>query len=236
MTHHDSEQRRGPGGRGAIVALDGPAGSGKSTVAGALAYALGATHVDTGAFYRALTLAVRRAGAPVDDEQACVAVAERSHITRADGRTLLDGQDVEDAIRSADVDAHVSAVAAHPAVRERLVAAQRAAVGPDGAVVEGRDAGTVVVPDADLKVWLTATPAERAARRGAQLGITDPGDLAAIEADLARRDDADAAQMARATDATVVDTTGRGVDDLVADLAARARAAYARATRSEVTR
>ncbi len=222
-------------GRGPVVAVDGPAGSGKSTVAGALARALGATHVDTGAFYRALTLAVRRAGEDPRDAQACVARAERVRLARVDGRTLLDGEDVEEAIRTPDVDAHVSAVAAHPAVRERLVAAQRAAVGAQGAVVEGRDAGTVVVPDADLKAWLTATPAERAARRGAQLGVSDPDALARIEADLARRDDADAAQMARATDAVIVDTTDRTVADVVADLADRARAARAR-HRSEVPR
>lgn len=202
-----------------VVAVDGPSGSGKSTVARALADRLGLRHVDTGAFYRALTLAVLRAGVDPADPTGCAAVADRVAISAAGGRARLDGEDVETAIRGAEVTAAVSAVSAHPGVRERLVARQRAAVGPDGAVVEGRDAGTVVVPDAALKVWLTAAAEARASRRAAQLGEHDPAAVAAIATELARRDDADAAQMARAGDAHVVDTTGRDVDAVVAELA-----------------
>lgn len=208
--------------RRVVVAVDGPSGSGKSTIARALARRLDVPHVDTGAYYRAVTLEVLRRRADPDDAAACAAVAEQIAVRHADGRTHLDGEDVEDAIRGPDVTAAVSAVSAHPVVRERLVARQRAAVGSAGAVVEGRDAGTVVVPDADLKVWLTASPEMRAVRRAAQLGEGDPERIAAIAADLARRDDADAGQMAPAVDAEMVDTTGRDVDEVVAELAARA--------------
>lgn len=211
--------------QGPVVAVDGPAGAGKSTVAAALAQALAVPHVDTGAFYRALTLAVLRAGEDPADPAVCAAAAERVRIQRANGRTLLDGEDVEEAIRGPEVTAHVSAVAAHPRVRDLLVTAQRAEVGREGAVVEGRDAGTAVVPDADLKAWLTATPRTRAARRAAQDGQTDQAAIDAIAADLARRDDADAAQMGRAADAVVVDTTSRPVSEVVDELVARVRQA-----------
>lgn len=208
-----------------VVAVDGPGGSGKSTVARALARRLGLPHVDTGAFYRALTLAVLRAGVDVADARSCAAVAETIRVSTVAGRTHLGDEDVEDAIRGPEVTAAVSAVSAHPPVRERLVARQREAVPEAGAVVEGRDAGTVVVPDAELKVWLTAERDVRAARRAAQLGQADPAAIAAIAADLARRDDADAGQMARAGDAYVVDTTGREVDEVVDELALRATTA-----------
>jgi cytidylate kinase len=201
-----------------VVTIDGPAGSGKSTVAAALAQRLGAPHVDTGAYYRAATLVVLRAGVDVRDATAALRVITAARIERRDGRTRIDGKDVEDEIRGPAVTAAVSAVSAHPVVREALLPLQRAEVGPAGAVVEGRDAGTVVVPDADLKVWLTATPAERAARRAAQLGDSDPEAVAAHAADLARRDAEDAARMVRAADVVEVDTTGRTVESLVDDL------------------
>lgn len=208
--------------RRVVVAVDGPSGSGKSTVARQLAQRLAVPHVDTGAYYRALTLAVLRAGLDPGDAAGCAALAERVSITRCDGRTALDDEDVEDAIRGPEVTAAVSVVSAHPAVRRLLVARQRDAIGAAGAVVEGRDAGTVIVPDAELKVWLTASPDMRAARRAAQLGEDDPGVVASIAADLARRDDADAQQMARAVEAHVVDTTGRDVAEVVDELARRA--------------
>ena len=185
-----------------VVAIDGPAGSGKSTVAAALALRLGVPHVDTGAIYRAATLAVLRAGVDVRDEAACLRVVERASILRADGRTRLDGEDVEALIRGPEVTAAVSAVSEHPAVRAALLGLQRAQVGDAGGVVEGRDAGTVVVPDARLKVWLTANPLERARRRDAH----------------------DAAQMRRAPDAVEIDTTGRGIEDLVDELASMVEA------------
>jgi len=205
-----------------VVAIDGPAGSGKSTVAAALAARLGVSHVDTGAIYRAATLAVLRAGVDVRDPIACVRVIGESVIGRRDGRTLLDGEDVEADIRGPEVTAAVSAVSAHPDVRAALLALQRGQVGDAGGVVEGRDAGTVVVPDADLKVWLTADPVERARRRAAERGEQDAYAIGVQAADLARRDAQDAAQMARAPEAVVVDTTGRSVDDVIEELAARA--------------
>lgn len=208
-----------------VVAVDGPGGSGKSTVARELARRLDVPHVDTGAYYRAVTLLVLRADVDPADAEACAAIAAQAAITRHEGRTFVDGEDVEDAIRGPDVTAAVSAVSVHPPVREQLVARQRADIGPSGAVVEGRDAGTVVVPDAHLKVWLTASPQMRAVRRAGQLGEDAPEVIEAIADDLARRDDADAHQMARATDAEVIDTTGREVVEIVDALAERVMAA-----------
>lgn len=201
-----------------IVAIDGPAGAGKSTIAAALAARLALPHVDTGAVYRAATLAVLRAGVPLRDARACAAVAAGIHVERRGGRTLLDGEDVESEVRGPAVTAAVSTVSAHREVRAVLLGVQRGMVGPEGAVVEGRDAGTAVVPQADLKVWLTATPAERGRRRARQRGEEDA--VADHAADVARRDAADAKQMARAPDAVVVDTTGRDVDAVIDELCA----------------
>jgi cytidylate kinase len=204
-----------------VVAIDGPAGSGKSTIAAALAERLGVAHVDTGAYYRAATLAVLRAGAPPDDQGAVLDAVRAATLDRRGGRTCLDGADVEDEIRGPAVTASVSSISRHPAVRRHLVALQQAEVAVRGAVVEGRDAGTVVVPDADLKVWLTATPQERAARRAAQRGGRGAEAVAREAADIARRDADDAAQMARASDAFELDTTGLTVDQVVGELVSR---------------
>ncbi|MBA2577665.1 MAG: (d)CMP kinase [Euzebyaceae bacterium] len=206
-----------------VVAIDGPAGSGKSTIAAALAARLGVPHVDTGAFYRAATLAALRAGADPQDPDAVLAALAGARIDRRAGRTLLDGEDVEEEIRGPAVTRAVSAVSAHPAVRTALLDAQRAGVTPAGAVVEGRDAGTVVVPHADLKVWLTATPRERASRRAAQAGSATTAAVAAHEADIARRDALDAGRMVPASGVIAVDTTDRDVDAIVADLVSLAR-------------
>lgn len=207
-----------------VVAIDGPAGSGKSTIAARLAQRLALPHVDTGAFYRAATLAVLRAGVDPADAVECADVVRRARISRSGGRTLLDGEDVEAAIRGPEVTAAVSAVSAHPAVRAAMVVLQRAQVGTAGGVVEGRDAGTVVVPQAALKVWLTASPRERALRRAAQTGTPDGPAVAGHERDIARRDAEDAGQMVPAGDAVHLDTTGRAVDDIVAELARLAAA------------
>lgn len=207
------------------MAIDGPAGSGKSTIAAALAERLGVAHVDTGAFYRACSLLVLRAGVDPGDGAACARVLEGVSITRPGGRTHVDGEDVEDAIRGPAVTEVVSRVSAHPQVRAALLERQRAEVDERGAVVEGRDAGTVVVPHAPLKVWLTASPTERASRRAGQLGQTDADTVAAHAADIRRRDNADADRMGRAPAAVEIDTTGRGVDDLVDELVQRTRAA-----------
>ena len=208
-----------------VVAIDGPAGSGKSTIAAALAERLDVAHVDTGAYYRAVTLAVLRAGVPVDDVAGVVDIVRQVTIDRVGTRTHLDGLDVEDEIRGPEVTATVSSISRHGPVRGLLVELQRAQVADGGAVVEGRDAGTVVVPDADLKVWLTASPEERARRRAAQRGETSQDAIAAHARDIGRRDAMDSAQMQSAPDAVVVDTTGRTIEQIVDDLVGRLAAA-----------
>jgi GTPase len=203
---------------GPVVAIDGPAGSGKSTIARGVAAALDLPHVDTGALYRAVALACLRAGVDLADGDGCARVAHRVEVHRtSEGRTLLDGEDVEDEIRGPDVTAAVSAVSAHPQVRDALLPLQRRAVGPAGGVMEGRDIGSVVLPDADVKLFLTASPEERARRRGEQLGRDDL-DVLAVE--LAERDEHDSGRaispLVRADDAVELDSTGLDVDEVVA--------------------
>jgi len=198
------------------VTLDGPSGTGKSSVARAVAARLGASYLDTGAMYRAATVAVLDAGADPDDAAAVarVVAAARIEVGTAAGTEVVrvDGVDVARRIRAAEVTRAVSAVSAVPAVRRQLVDQQRALVaGADAVVVEGRDIGTVVLPDATLKVYLTAAPEARAQRRADQLGITDPAEVAALAADLRRRDDYDSSRadspLRPAADAVVVDST-----------------------------
>ena len=204
-----------------VVAIDGPAGSGKSTIAAGLAVRLGVPHVDTGAYYRAATFIAHRSGVPVDDQDQVLAAVQASTIERAGARTRVDGADVEDVIRQPAINAQVSAVARHPGVRRYMATLQRAAVTAKGAVVEGRDAGTVVVPDADLKVWLTAAVDTRAARRAQQAGITGPDEIAAEADRLTQRDEQDAQNMlnaghtVRAVDDVEVDTTGLSVAHVI---------------------
>jgi CMP/dCMP kinase len=195
-----------------IIAIDGPAGSGKSTVARALAQRLGWAFLDTGAMYRAVTCEVLARGVDLADEAAVAELAAGLTITTRP-RVTVNGRDVQDEIRSERVNVAVSVVAANAAVRESMVARQRqwAADETVGTVVEGRDITTVVFPAAPLKVFLTASPEERARRRG------DEG------ADsVARRDEADTSRVAsplrQATDALVVDTTDRDVDDVVEEI------------------
>ncbi len=203
-------------GRGPIVAIDGPAGSGKSTVARELADTLAVPHVDTGALYRAVTLACLRAGVDLDDDGGCGAVAQGVRVSRSDGRTWLDDEDVEDEIRGEAVTAGVSHVSALPSVREAMTPLQRTAA-QRGGVVEGRDIGTVVLPDADLKVFLTASAEERARRRAEQLGqpVTDEMVRSLQERD-ERDSTRDVAPLTRAPDAYELDTTGLDVDQVVA--------------------
>ncbi|RBY78781.1 (d)CMP kinase [Geodermatophilus sp. TF02-6] len=198
------------------VALDGPSGTGKSSVARAVATRLGAAYLDTGAMYRAATVAVLDAGADPEDVEAVAAVVAGARIevgTAAETELVrVDGVDVAIRIRGPEVTRAVSAVSAVPAVRRRLVERQRAlVVAADAVVVEGRDIGTVVLPDATLKVYLTAAPEARAQRRAAQLGITDPAEVAALAADLRRRDEYDSSRadspLRPAEDAVVVDST-----------------------------
>lgn len=207
----------GEGGlQGLVVAIDGPAASGKSTIAREVAGRTGLPHVDTGALYRAVALACLRSGVALDDPAGCAAVARDAAIDRVDGRTLLEGEDVEDAIRGDAVTDAVAIVSAHPDVRTALLAAQRDAVA-NGGIVEGRDIGTVVLPAADLKVFLTATPEARARRRAGQLGREDEvDDLAAA---LAARDEHDRGRavspLVPAEDAWVLDTTDWEADEVV---------------------
>lgn len=204
-----------------VVAIDGPAGSGKSTIARALARTLALRYLDTGAMYRAVTAAVLRAGIAPDDGPAVAALAARSAIDVGE-RVTIDGVDVTEEIRGPAVTAAVSAVAANAAVRATLVEQQRAwARDHGGAVLEGRDIGTVVFPDARLKVYLTASPEARAARRAAE-GTTG-ADRAAVAADLARRDRLDSSRQASplttAADAVIVDTTDMTIEEVVARVA-----------------
>jgi cytidylate kinase len=194
-----------------VIAIDGPSGSGKSTVARALAARLGLRYLDTGAMYRAVTAAVLAAGVDLGDADAIAALAPGLTIDistdAAPARISVGGRDVTGDIRGPAVTAAVSAVSAVPAVRAAMVARQRELIGAGGIVVEGRDIGTAVAPDADLKIFLTADPAERAARRAIETDAT----VGATEADLARRDRLDASRaaspMAQAPDALVLDST-----------------------------
>jgi cytidylate kinase len=202
--------------RPSVVAIDGPAGSGKSTVARAVAERLGLPYLDTGAMYRSIAYAVLRDGLDPHD------AAEVSELARGlriavDDRVLVDGDDVTTAIRGPEVTAIVSAVSAHAAVRKEMVRRQRAwAQARGGGVVEGRDIGSVVFPAAPVKVFLTADERERARRRAREEGATDRDGVAA---DLARRDHLDStratAPLTAAPDAFVIDTTGRSVDEVV---------------------
>ncbi|MEX2325072.1 MAG: ribosome biogenesis GTPase Der [Nitriliruptoraceae bacterium] len=213
---------------GMVIAIDGPAGSGKSTVAGAVAARLGVAHIDTGALYRAAALACINAGVDLDDEAACSEIVVASSIERDDGVTLLDGDDVEDEIRGELVTAAVSRVAAHAGVRDALGPIQRQAAVVAGGVVEGRDIGTVVLPDAHLKVFLTASVHARAQRRAEQVGSDDIDGFAAT---ISARDQADGeravAPLAKANDAWELDTTDLSVDEVVEAIVTRAQQRYA---------
>ncbi|GAB7052140.1 (d)CMP kinase [Catenuloplanes indicus JCM 9534] len=206
-----------------MVAVDGPSGSGKSTVSRRLATALDARYLDTGAMYRAVTWGVIRAGVPLSDPAAVAAVVAGLSLEIGTDPSApfvrVDGVSVDGPIRGAEVTAHVSAVASVAAVRQQLVAQQRAIIADAGRiVVEGRDIGTVVAPDASLKVYLTASAEARAQRRS----LENAADVAATQADLARRDKIDSSRavdpLTQAEDAVVLDTTAMGIDEAVARL------------------
>jgi CMP/dCMP kinase len=203
-----------------VVAVDGPSGSGKSTVSRRLATALDAAYLDTGAMYRAVTWAVLRDGVDLQDPEAVAKVAVEAELTITvdprDPHIAVDGQRVDQPIRGPEVTGAVSTVAAVPAVRRLLVARQREIIaGADRIVVEGRDIGTVVAPEAELKVFLTAEAQERARRRSAETAAAQD----ATARDLARRDRLDSTRAAsplqRADDAVEFDTTGVGIDEVV---------------------
>lgn len=203
-----------------VIAIDGPAGAGKSTVARALAARLGLEYLDTGAMYRAVGVAARRAGLDLADQEGVASLARAISLDVTGAGTFLDGDDVTTAIRTTEATTDVSAVATNPAVRIELGARQRAwGIERGGGVIEGRDIGTVVFPDAVLKVYLTASPRERAERRVAEAG----GDVAEVEAAIARRDAIDRGSsggLREADSAVVVDTTGRTITDIVDELEA----------------
>ncbi|MEV0399279.1 (d)CMP kinase [Actinoallomurus sp. NPDC050550] len=208
--------------------MDGPSGSGKSSVSKGVARALGLRYLDTGAMYRAMTWWMLREDVPVDDPAAVAARAGEpvlvSGTDPAAPTIIVDGADVSGPIRGSEVTGAVSAVAAVPAVRERLVALQREIIGTGGIVVEGRDIGTAVAPDAQVKIYLTASAEARAQRRNAEVtGAT----IAATQADLARRDHLDSTRkvdpLAQAADAIELDTTSLGLGEVIEEVLRIAR-------------
>ena len=208
-----------------VVAIDGPAGAGKSTVTLRVATALGYFVVDTGALYRTIALACERAGIDFDDFERVGTLAEAlvaKHAVSLEGdarggsRVLLDGEDVSGAIRTQTLSQGASKVSAQPRVRAALLELQRSAGRSGGVVLEGRDIGTVVFPDATLKVYLTATPEVRASRRSKEVSDLD---YETVAADLARRDALDQGRadspLAQADDATIIDTSDLTIDEIV---------------------
>ncbi|MCU1377093.1 MAG: cmk [Acidimicrobiales bacterium] len=206
-----------------VVAIDGPSGSGKSTVARTLAAQLGLEYLDTGAMYRAVAFAALQRNIDPADADTVAKLVQDLHLVTDGPNVTVDGVDASVEIRGSEVTRAVSAVAANPDVRRELVSRQREWIRTrSGGVVEGRDIGTEVWPDADLKVYLTADLSVRAARRQQEIGASNQHDVAA---DLARRDAKDstreASPLTQAADAVLIDTTGRTVEDIVADLLGR---------------
>ncbi len=206
-----------------IIAIDGPAGSGKSTVARALSFRLGLPYLDTGAMYRSVTFAAMRRGVDPSDADVMGRIVGDIGIHVEAEAVVVDGVDATIEIRGPEVSRAVSLVAANPAVRAEMVRRQREwVVAHDGGVLEGRDIGTVVFPDAELKVYLTADPEVRAQRRSKE--VTDL-DYETVAADLARRDALDQGRevspLTEAADAFVLDTTGLSVEEIVTVIVGR---------------
>lgn len=207
-----------------VIAIDGPAGAGKSTIASRLARKLGYVNIESGAMYRALGLKAIENDVDVDDPAALLQLAHESHIVlepQIDGnRVMLDGANVSDRIRERDVTDAASRVSVHPPVRQWMVARQREMGKNGGVVMEGRDIGTAVFPDAEIKVFLDATPEVRAERRLNQAGVTDdPGRAKAIVADLQSRDQRDRTRktspLVAADDAIIIDSSKLSIDEVV---------------------
>ncbi len=207
--------------KGLIIAIDGPSGAGKGTVAREVAARLGYRHVDTGAMYRAVALKALREGIDLVDERAVAAAGENAAFDLDQGRVVIDGRDVAAAIRTPEIDRAAAVVARHAAVRRVLVARQRAMGEPGGVVMEGRDIGTVVFPQADVKIYLDASPEERARRRAADPAHASSKTalLSDVATALAERDKSDSTRavspLSIAPDAVVIDTTGVPVSDVI---------------------
>jgi CMP/dCMP kinase len=206
-----------------IIAIDGPSGAGKGTIARAIAKELGYRHIDSGAMYRAVGWKAIRDGVPLDNEAAVAALAERSRIDVSSTAITIDDADVTRAIRTPEIDRAAAAVARLPGVRAVLVDRQRQLGAGAGIVMEGRDIGTVVFPDADVKVYLDASPEERARRRSidpAHTGV--PAAVSEVATLLTQRDEQDRTRVVSplfaAKDAVIVDTTGKDVDEVVRDV------------------
>jgi cytidylate kinase len=198
-----------------VIAIDGPAGAGKSTVARALATELGATYLDSGAMYRSVALAAIRAGADLDDGAALGRVVSALELSLSGSAVVLDGDDVSEQIRAPDVSRAASRVSVHAEVRAAMVERQRALVAEGDWVAEGRDIGTVVVPRAELKVYLTADPDERARRRAAESGEV-AAEVLAAQAERDRRDESrEHGALRPADDAVRIDTSGLDVREVV---------------------
>jgi len=199
-----------------VIAIDGPAGAGKSTVAKALARRLGLEYLDTGAMYRAVTFEAMREDMDLDDVDAVAALARRVALEVGEGGVFVDGIDATSAIRTPEVTSSVSKVAANSGVRTEMRARQQAwAAERGGGVIEGRDIGSVVFPDAELKLYLTASPRVRAERRVSEAG----GDVDEIERAIATRDLYDSTRvdspLTEAAGSTLVDTTGLTIDEVL---------------------
>jgi cytidylate kinase len=202
-----------------VIAIDGPSGVGKGTVSRAIARALGYRHVDTGAMYRAIAWLALERGVDLDEEASVSPPASAARVEVDDGRVVIDGIEVTPAIRTPAIDRAVTSVARLPAVRQLLVARQRSFGDAGGVVMEGRDIGSVVFPSADVKIYLDASPEERARRRAADPAHAAPQPLSEVASALATRDRIDSTRAASpltiAPDAEVIDTTGVPVDEVV---------------------
>jgi cytidylate kinase len=206
-----------------IIAIDGPSGAGKGTIARTIASELGYPHVDSGAMYRAVAWKALRDRVPLDDEAAVARIAAHSGLDISNARVTIDDADVTRAIRTPEIDRAAAVVARLPQVRAVLVERQRQVGAAGGIVMEGRDIGTVVFPRADVKIYLDASPEERARRRAADPAHTGgPAAVAEVKTALTQRDELDrtraASPLYAAEDATVIDTTGKSVEDVVGEV------------------